>query len=184
MALWHKLRETSAIPRTAAINASSSSAAAASSVAAMAPPLAAIGGGFRPGGRIPASSQYHQVVAIGAASTSASRIAAAAAAADAAANARGDLADGHAALERDLERMGVPAAGGGGGASYAACGRQMWEFKAVNKDYALSPTYPQVCGGVVCSGRRGKSAGITGVGCVLWAGRRELFGAFWLCISR
>ncbi|CAN0294161.1 unnamed protein product, partial [Hapterophycus canaliculatus] len=37
--------------------------------------------------------------------------------------------------------MGVPAAGG---ASYAAFGRQMWEFKTVNKDYALSPTYPQM----------------------------------------
>lgn len=57
---------------------------------------------------------------------------------------RGDAADGWAALERDLERVGVAGAGGGGSSGHAAFGRQMWEFKIVNKDYALSPTYPQV----------------------------------------
>ena len=53
---------------------------------------------------------------------------------------RGDAADGWAALERDLERVGVPPNGSG----YAGFGRQMWEFKRANKDYGLSPTYPQV----------------------------------------
>lgn len=57
------------------------------------------------------------------------------------ANTRGDAADGWAALERDLERVGVPSNGSG----YAGFGRQMWEFKKANKDYGLSPTYPQVC---------------------------------------
>eukprot|EP00903_Cladosiphon_okamuranus_P015602 g14407.t1 len=130
VALWHKLRETSATPRAAtAINAAAAAVAQTQ--------LAGGGGGFMAGGRKPTPSQYHQMVAIGAASTSASRLAAAGA------ETRGDLADGRAALERDLERVGVPAAGGGGGANYAAFGRQMWEFKPVNKNYALSSTYPQ-----------------------------------------
>lgn len=134
MALWHKLSETSANPRALAIGASAPT------------PASGGGGGYRGIGSGNASSssssQYRNVVAIGAASNSAARLAAAA---GGNADSRGDLADGGAALERDLERMGVPAAGGGG-ASYAAFGRQMWEFKTINKDYALSPTYPRVGG--------------------------------------
>lgn len=56
---------------------------------------------------------------------------------------RGDASDGWGALERDLERVGVQAAVG---SSYAAFGRQNWEFKRVNQDYTLVPTYPQVRG--------------------------------------
>ena len=58
-------------------------------------------------------------------------------------NTRGDAADGGGALERDLERVGVPGAGATG-SGYASVGRQMWEFKPVNRDYAMTPTYPQV----------------------------------------
>ncbi|CAM9539490.1 unnamed protein product, partial [Sphacelaria rigidula] len=54
---------------------------------------------------------------------------------------RGDEADGWAALERDLERVGVPPAGPV--AMHSAFGRQMWEFKKVNHAYAMIPTYPQ-----------------------------------------
>lgn len=56
---------------------------------------------------------------------------------------RGDEADGWAALERDLERVGVPPAGPV--AMHSTFGRQMWEFKQVNHAYAMIPTYPQVC---------------------------------------
>lgn len=57
---------------------------------------------------------------------------------------RGDTADGWAALERDLERVGVQAAVT---SSYVAYGRQNWEIKTINKGYNLVPTYPKVCGG-------------------------------------
>lgn len=56
---------------------------------------------------------------------------------------RGNVSDGCAALERDLERVGVQ---GIMTSSYTAFGRQNWEIKTVNKDYALVPTYPQVGG--------------------------------------
>lgn len=129
MALWHKLSETAANPRAtaeAAIIPSSSSSSSA---------------GAQPSC---ASSQAHHAAVTASNNAAAAARLTAIRAAAAAADARGDLADGRGALERDLERMGVPKAGGGGGASYAAFGRQMWEFKPVNKDYALSPTYPQV----------------------------------------
>ncbi|CAN0090610.1 unnamed protein product, partial [Ectocarpus sp. 4 AP-2014] len=127
VALWHKLSETAANPRataaaTIAIHSSSSSSSSA---------------------QPPSSSQAHHAAATASNNAAAAARLTAIRAAAAAADARGDLADGRGALERDLERMGVPKAGGGGGASYAAFGRQMWEFKPVNKDYALSPTYPQ-----------------------------------------
>lgn len=54
----------------------------------------------------------------------------------------GDAADGWGALERDLERVGVPGVGAGG-SGYASVGRQMWEFKSVNRDYTMAPTYPR-----------------------------------------
>lgn len=140
VALWGKLRETSAYARcTSALTASSNAATAPMDGGG----LRSAGYGYGGGGHNASSSQYRNVGTIGAASSSST--AARLAAAGGSGVSRGDLADGCAALERDLERMGVPAAGGGGGASYAATGRQMWEFKAVNKDYALSRTYPQVC---------------------------------------
>lgn len=138
MALWYKLRETSPYPRSKSTFSASHAAAAPIDGSGL---LGAGYGGYGVSQNA-FSSHYRNVVAIGAASNS---IAARLAAASGSGESKGDLADGRAALERDLERVGVPAAGGGGAASYAATGRQMWEFKAVNKDYALSRTYPQVC---------------------------------------
>ncbi|CAN0193222.1 unnamed protein product, partial [Discosporangium mesarthrocarpum] len=51
---------------------------------------------------------------------------------------RGSLADGMAALERDLERMGVQGHG-----AVTFFGRQMWEIKPVNRDYGMVHSYPQ-----------------------------------------
>ncbi|CAN0121044.1 unnamed protein product, partial [Laminaria digitata] len=113
VALWHKICETSSSLRatvTAVARAANNAAAAAAAAS-----NSAATAGF--GARLAGCGGGVSV-----------------------ASSRGDAADGWAALERDLERVGVPSNGSG----YAGFGRQMWEFKRANKDYGLSSTYPQV----------------------------------------
>lgn len=156
MALWHKVCETSSSLRatvTAVAQAASNAAAAAAAASNSSAPTGGfyrgaggsggIGGGGLPPSSAAAAQQQHGVPIGGGFGA---RVAGRGGGASVA-SARGDAADGWAALERDLERVGVPSNGSG----YAGFGRQMWEFKRANKDYVLSPTYPQV-GGVLDAG--------------------------------